>query len=216
MKITKLLPLAVALLLVCPAQADIVQSEQATAEFSVTVPAYINITRTSLDSALTTTVTEIGADYSSLKLASAMNATFHVATNKKGDKVKLTGKCAKDTNLTLFAAANGTSPVLVFTNSTYAVDQDAINSAGAKGAGNGNPNAIAFDVTAVCANDGVAAHGGSITATAFADNVITYTLNNGEYNFSYTMPTTINNATFTTLDENGTYKAILYMDHVSS
>lgn len=207
-KITKLLPMAMALMLACPAFAA---SNNASSEMSLTVPAFINVTK---ESAVETSSATFNDAYSTITLAPTLNANFKVVTNVP-DKVvylKATAETSDGADGVSSALCGDTSAMyLVFTNTTRKpADTDVQNITAMSGTAKAkNPNAIAFLVTPLITPDGTS--GAAEPTIEFSDGKAKYTLKNGVYAMGYTIATSALAETFSTHDTNGTYKATLVM-----
>ena len=215
MKFTKFIPLALALTLAVPSFAATATS--LSDEMSFGIGNFFNMTRNAGTHTATTTVDEA---YSTLTLT-AMNAGYHVITNKLSDAVQFSAKCTTSTGTAEALYADSADPTLlriVFTNDsnlplTAAVTNITTNTSVDK---TQNAEAIAIAVTPTAkkkANtsptdtDPVAAMDGA--------NAVKYTFNNGEYDFTYNFGTTAVANTFSTHDSVGTYKATLTLTQVT-
>lgn len=217
MKITKLLPLAFALALISPAFAVTGDKTTDQVEFTLSVPEFISITKVDADTQDSATVDSIGTDQTSIHLDHQLKTKFHVATNKPGDQITLTAKTNGKEALWGSAAA----PVLVFTNENPkagSVSESAIQKAGELEDASLSKNAIGFPITRTITPDtdtGAVVIEGEGSRESFANNTITYTLENGVYDFAYVLNQEIN-STVSALDEAGTYSATLTMTHVTN
>lgn len=208
-KITKILPLAMALMLAVPAfaaTADTTNSQTST--MTLTVPEFINITKTdSVEEANA----EFDADYTTLNTSVTMNAGFHVITNVPDKKIYLKGTCqgADGEQVALYGDSAGVLN-LVFANEQRKPTTAAItNITGKAAAKASNENAIAFSLTPSIT--AIAASGATDPSAVLADGKVTYTLKNGAYDMVYTLGQTALAETFSTHDTWGTYKATLLL-----
>ena len=209
MKNKTLLPLALAMVLAPSVFAANLGSNDATSTMTITVDPYINITKTANNE--TATITEVGTNYSYLKYTNALFAKFHVATNTDDDQIALTGTTGPEDTPSLYGTAD--APVIVFANTTHEPTVAAIADAGANTTATNNANAIAFTVTPridKTANSGAA----DPKSKTLNNGVITYTLQNGDYDFTYTLNTKADK-TVSTLDQDGMYTSKIVMSHVT-
>ena len=218
MKKFKLLPIALALLMLSPAAfADAKNS--ATSNLSITVPPFINITEDA--GAVKTSSATFDDTYENITLTPAMNVAYTVITNHNGEKVRLRASGLVDGG-TSNACLCGTEDALqlVFTNNTHKPDSSAvlnINGVDSKGAASttavaSNANAIAFSLTPTLTPN--AASGATASTPSLTDNNLDYVLKNGKYGLSLTVGTSAIPATFSTHDEDGTYVATLTLEQV--
>ena len=223
-KIVKLLPVALALMLISPAFAEegAAASKTATSTQIITVPKFINITHdpASVESA----GAQFNGTYSVITLDKSMNTQFHVVTNNPDEAIKLTATCLAGGNqVNALYGADAQNLRLIFTNNgtdKRAAEATAVtNIMGEKTAIAQNANAIAFTLTPTFAVDSTSG-GTTPTATLEAGGEgiqagVKYRITNGAYNFNYTVGTTAMADTFSTHDTDGTYKATLTLSQVS-
>ena len=212
-KITKILPLAMAMLLMSPAFAadSYAPNSQHSADSTMvlTVPEFINITKTS---AVETATAEFDANYTTLTTNATMNANFRVITNVPNKNVYLKGTCLADGGdvPALYGGSADEEAVLnlVFANDNVKPSSaDVANITGGSPAVESNPNAIAFTLTPKFTYDENT--GAKKPVTAFETGKVSYTLQNGVYDVAYTLGTQALAGTFSTKDTFGTYKATL-------
>ena len=223
-KIVKLLPVALALMLISPAFAEegAAASKTATATQVITVPKFINITHdpASVESA----TAQFNGTYSVITLDNSMNTQFHVVTNNPDEAIKLTATCLADGNqVNALYGADAQNLRLIFTNNgtgdRAAATTAVTNIMGDETAIAQNANAIAFTLTPTFAVDSTS--GGTTpiaTLEAAGEGIqagVKYRITNGAYNFNYTVGTTAMANTFSTHDTDGTYKATLTLSQVS-
>lgn len=214
-KITKFLPLAMALLLVRPAMAADVQSSDVST-MQLNVPEFINIQKnaTSIESASAS----FDPEYTEITLDKSMSGIFTVITNKPGDKVKLTATAsAGGIQTPALFGEDGSNLKLVLTNigeGKYAAEASAITNCKTSPAVADNANAICFNLTPTITPDGASGAVAPLSVTQ-DDTGITYTIDNGKYGFSYVLGTEAVANTFSTHDTHGTYKATLTLSQVS-
>lgn len=204
-KITKFLPLAMALLLVSPAMATPATSENSIMQ--ITVPEFINIKKVSETNTATAT---FDGDYTQITI-DQLSASFQVINNlpERAIYLKGTAPVVGDDNA---KALYGTKDALklVFTNDSRRPENTSISDimAGSSGPA-GNPNAIAFAITASDKFAPDTSSGAQDPIITFEDNVVKYVISNGVYNPVYTIATSAESNTFSTHDAQGTYKATL-------
>lgn len=208
-KITKILPLAMALMLAGSAFAATAETaNEQSSTMVLTVPEFINITKTdSVEEANA----EFNADYTTLNTSVTMNAGFHVITNVPDKKIYLKGTCqgADGVQTALYGDSAGALN-LVFANEQVKPTTAAItNITGKAPAKADNANAVAFSLTPAITPD--AASGAVDPNAVLADGKVTYTLKNGAYDMVYTLGQTASENTFSTHDTWGTYKATLVL-----
>ena len=222
-KIVKLLPVALALMLISPAFAEVVAgSNTATSTQIITVPKFINITHdpASVESA----GAQFNGTYSVITLDKSMNTQFHVVTNNPDEVIKLTATCLAGGNqVNALYGADAQNLRLIFTNNgtgdRAAATTAVTNIMGTETAIAQNANAIAFTLTPTFAVDSTSG-GKTPTATLEAGGKgtqagVKYSISNGAYNFNYTVGTTAIANTFSTHDTDGEYRATLTLSQVS-
>lgn len=216
MKITKFLPLALALTLAVPAFAAEGDGSSATSELQITVPQFIYI-KNNADEVLSTNAT-FNTAYSTISLNDKMSASFNVITNNPDQKVKLTATALAGGAQVNALYGDADALNLVFTNigtGTRAASGDAVTDIlkGATAAKN-NPNAIAFSLTpSVTAVDDTGA--AAAKANKKDSSGVEYEITNGEYNFKYEVGQAGLANTFSTHDTDGTYQATLTLSKLS-
>ena len=226
-KIVKLLPVALALMLISPAFAEegAAASKTATSTQIITVPKFINITHdpASVESA----GAQFNGTYNVITLDKSMNTQFHVVTNNPDEAIKLTATCLAGGNqVNALYGADAQNLRLIFTNSgtdvgtaSRAAEATAVTNIMGKPAIAQNANAIAFTLTPTFAVDSTSG-GTTPTATLEAGGKgiqagVKYRITNGAYNFNYTVGTTAIANTFSTHDTDGEYRATLTLSQVS-
>lgn len=220
MKITKFLPLALALTLAVPAFAAEGDGTSAFSDLQISVPSFINITRNedlmveSADATLSFTETN-----TSLSLNKNLVASFHVLTNNPNEQVKLTATALAGGSQTNALSGNDEEHLnIVFTNigsGARAATGDAVKNIldGADAAKN-NANAIAFMLTPLVETDN--STNAAITDVKKVGDGVEYKITNGEYDFKYTVGTTSLANTFSTHDTDGTYQATITLSRLTS
>ena len=204
MKISKFLPLALALVLATPASFAAASGSQ-TSEMTLNVGEFINIT---MDETVKTSACTFPSDtYSQINLSTPFDVTFHVVNNKVDRPIYLTAKAGTGD----FAALGGTAenPILAFANTTCAVkptETQIKNAVSDSASIAGNPNVIAFTLEPTISPSEAAS---AQPAASLADNKLTYTLKNGRYDFRSLAGANAAANTFSTHDENGTYMTTL-------
>lgn len=206
-KIVKLLPAALALMLISPAFA--VPSDSAESTMNITVAPFINIKKLS---EVNSAQAQFDDEYSTLTTDKALGANFQVINNEVGKVVYLTATCP---------SSDGTSKALyreddkklniVFSNSTKPsevqtshVTNITSGSATAKG---DNPNCFALSLTPTIEPD--SSSGAETPSATLEQSSVKYTLKNGIYAMNYAVGQKALANTFSTHDTNGTYQATL-------
>ena len=210
-KITKLLPLAMALMMMN--SAVFAAEDSSTSTMTLTVPEFINIAKEA-DSVETANAT-FDDTYETITI-DQMNANFKVITNKPGQAIQLSGTTnASGSDTKAIYGTSATSFNLVFANQTgvKATVDDVTNITNGSPVVASNKNAIAFSVTPTITP--VAASGAAEPSATFDSGVVKYTLQNGEYGMKYTLGTTAVANTFSTHDTNGDYTATLTLSKVT-
>ena len=218
-KITKFLPVALALMLTCPAFAA--TSNNAKSTMTLTVPEFINITK---GSCIETATASFDDTYKKITLDNAMSGVYTVITNKPGDKVKISATAMADGAETpaLFGS-DADSLKLVLTNigsGKHAATVSALtNCKATKDTATAiaqNANAICFKLTPVITPDATSGAKAPLSSTVGDDGYgVTYTIDNGKYDFTYTLGQTAESNTFSTHDTDGIYKATLTLSQVN-
>lgn len=214
-KFTKFLPIAMALMLISPAFAATSESAQST--MTLTVPEFINITK---GSCVETATASFNDEYTTINLDNAMSGVYTVITNKPGDKVKISATALADGSETpaLFGS-DADNLKLVLTNigsGKHAAKASAITNCKTGAAIDQNANAICFKLTPVITPDATSGAKAPLSSTMGDDDYgVTYTIDNGKYNFTYTLGQTAESKTFSTHDTDGTYKATLTLSQVN-
>ena len=214
-KFTKFLPIAMALMLISPAFATTSESAQST--MTLTVPEFINITK---GSCVETATASFNDEYTTINLDKAMSGVYTVITNKPGDKVKISATALADGSETpaLFGS-DADNLKLVLTNigsGKHAAKASAITNCKTGAAIDQNANAICFKLTPVITPDATSGAKAPLSSTMGDDDYgVTYTIDNGKYDFTYTLGQTAESKTFSTHDTDGTYKATLTLSQVN-
>ena len=235
-KITKLLPVALALTLSIGSvyAGSVVQqtpAEQASIKYQLQLDDYVKITETGGNTEVTG---YYGDDYASLNLNKAFSANFQVITNS-ARKVKLSSKSYATSGPSGLYGYNDDDKSfhLVFVNTTPAKDEkgtavtvpaSAVTSITGTTVGSAtlaeSPNAFALkftpsqDVKTVHNGTGETALAGTITGVLDTTG-ITFTIPNGITTLYYASGVTALADTFNTRDTAGIYKADLYLDDVN-
>lgn len=206
-KIAKLLPVALAFMLISPAFAA--TSPKATSDLEVTVPEFINITKVA---SVESSTASFDDSYTKITLTPALNSNFKVINNLPNRAVYLNGTVAIDgnTNAKALYGTDEQNMKLVFTNTTRLPDNDSVlNITGGSAAYASNPNAIAFAITSAENFAPDTSSGAKNPTITFNAQVAKYVISNGVYNPTYTLATTAEAQTFSTHDTQGLYKATL-------
>lgn len=214
-KITKFLPIAMALMLISPAFAATSESAQST--MTLTVPEFINITK---GTCIETATASFNDEYTTINLDNAMSGVYTVITNKPGDKVKISATALADgTETPALFGSDADNLKLVLTNigtGKHAAKASAITNCKTGAAFDQNANAICFKLTPVITPDATSGAKAPLSSTMGDDDYgVTYTIDNGKYDFTYTLGQTAESKTFSTHDTDGTYKATLTLSQVN-
>jgi len=211
-KLTKLLPVALALMLAAPAFAD--PSNNAQSDMSLTVAPFINITK---ESAVETANAQFNDQYTTLTTDTTLGATFKVINNVPDKVIYLRATCPSaggDQKALYGSAANKIN--IVFTNSSRTADTPSTavtNITSGAAAVADNPNAIAFAITPTITPD--SSSGATSPAAEVINQNVKYTISNGIFSMSYALGTEALANTFSTHDTDGTYKATLLLTDVA-
>ena len=218
-KITKMLPITLALAFVMPCAYAVGENPNDSAIYSLTLPDYLKIKTTTTP---TPSNVSFGDNYSSASIDSALTGAFTVVSNKLTRNIYLQGTCAVKGTGTAGSAgalyADGTDATklkLVFTNeSNLPASTSVTNITGGSPSPADNADAIAFALTPVITSD---VHGDdSVTATFdTSKKQVVYAVKNGTSTFTYTTQQNNEPNTFDTRDTMGTYKATLKLTDTS-
>lgn len=212
MKITKFLPILIAMMLVSPVFAESLapgtasgQTNKDSAELSLTLPAFIDITKQTTTQASAVTYDD---DYGNIHITTPISAKFQVITNHRvGDAVLLTAK-AGNTAYNALRATSADAFYLAFANTNNVPEETAVADAvAAAPASEKNANVFTVKITpdiALTANSGATA-----PTVAYNTTSVKYPLTNGIYTFTYDLAQTAVDKTFSTLDTHGIYTATL-------
>lgn len=206
-KLTKLLPAALALMLMSTA-AYAVPSDEATSTLQITVPEFINITKDG--SSTETTSATFDDNYSTITLSPSLNAIFNVINNQPGREIYLSATApTSGGSTTALYGDDADNMKIVFTNnSRQPADTSVTNiTSGSGTAYKGNPDAIAFAISPTITPD--TESGAEEPQKEFNSNKAKYTIKNGKYKMQYTIGTTAEANTFSTHDTDGTYQATM-------
>ena len=214
-KITKVLPLALALAFCMPATFAEGESPSANAVYQLNLPEYLKIATTTANPATDVTFDD---DYAGANLESAITGSFKVVTNLPTRAVYLQATCAVegDTALALYSPdADPTKIYIVLTNEDHLPTASAVTAArGGSSDKAATPDTIALALTPTTAHDNFPSNG--IKAKwDNAKNQIEYTILNGTGTFDYTTSEKVEPTSFSTHDTKGTYKATLTMTKTS-
>ena len=219
-KITKLLSLAMALMMLSP-MAFAAESSQDT-DLSFTLDYFINITKENEQvSGGTATVNDTYTQITGL--TNTMAAGYKVITNTRETKTIYMSAVAPSTatggETNALYASDG-NYFIVFSNTNEPPSENDIKdiTGGAPASYATNANAFSFPLTVTATAD---TEDDTSAATAdpsieFANNKIQHELENGIYHFLYTVGTTSENNTFSTHDTNGVYQATITLTDASS
>lgn len=215
-KITKILPLALALSIYGCAFADEEVPEQvsksAIVNYTIDLQDYIRITTTTPN---LTSTTKFGNDYKYININSDMTGIFNVISNAKTRTMELTAEKVNGQSPLYGVTFDGNTGAakLIFTHSTEIPAGSALEDiiAGASDPNN-NANAIGFNVVlGQTYKDGPGSISGAWDNT---NKKITYTMNNGVSDITVKVGGKNIDHTFNTQDQSGTYKAVLTLTDV--
>lgn len=218
MKISKLLPITLALMLGMSC-AYATPQPTAQADYELTLAPFFNVTHkgTNLESAVSYNDT-----YTTATIDSDLTGAYTVITNESTD-IYLYGSCiASDGDShALYGAPGGLK--LIFTNenpedSTHLLTKDQVTAMmTSPGTTSGSPNAVAFglSVTPALVADTHPADGVIVTDDALNNNSLKYSLPNCNSTFTYSVSGSSVDSSFSTLDQKGTYKATLYLTNAA-
>jgi hypothetical protein len=226
MKFTKFIPLALMLAIaVSPALADPQGNRSLDDTFIIDVPEYFNISREGTATTSSGTVT-VGTDMESLSWTNTMGVTYNVTNNKHRKTFYLKANCPVTGNPKAFATAFGDAEALpqaantiklAFANTsttTSIPDQTAVNDAlAAEPTPATNKNVIAATMTLAAVTP---TNGGSVYSRTVTGQEIVYVIDEGSYQFGYTIGKTALGSTFSPHDEMGQYKATLTITDVAT
>lgn len=224
MKITKLLPIVVALAMTTSGVFAAVEkgantvgeSSNATAEYQLNLAEYLKITTTTTPQPSTVSFAD---DYVSATIDTALAGGFTVISNKVSKDIYLQGSAITSgdgsANALYSPGSDPSKLKLVFTNQSHQPANTAVtNITGGSPVLASNPDAIAFAITATSTHDNFPDDG--ITPSWDADKKqVKYTIKNGTSVFGYSISGTNEANTFDTHDTDGIYKATLTMTDTS-
>lgn len=215
MKITKLLPIALAMTL-CTASvysAELSQTESsatsAQLEYTLNLKDFYDVEAAAVNKY---SETYFGDNYSTIQIVSSMDAKFNVISNKDEDHVYLYGQCsttggnihslygtADNLNI-VFTRKDGTSPLTEASATNLNKDQTS------------STNAIAFALT-----QGVVTptESGVVGEKTFSSHNLHYPIKNGKYEFNYSISGQAVDNSFNAADAQGEYKSTLVMSRTS-
>lgn len=219
-KITKLLPVALALMLISPsfAVAATDGDHTQTSVYSFTVDPYLDIKK--ISETTTATVNTIDDKYANFALSAAMGSTFKVYTNKADQKLYLHATAGEDITEAEAPALYGTAAALklIFANTSSgngSVKATADDVKSVKTSPTASPNAFALALTPVFAPATDAPTTAAVTSSVLgaSTGVVTYEMKNGIYDVSYTCGQSAVDSSFNTYDTHGIYKATLTLSN---
>ena len=218
-KFTKFLPILMALMLVSPAYADYTTNSVHSADstMTLTLPEFISIKKTS---SVESAQAQYDADYTTLTTDNTMNAVFHVITNVPNKVIYLKGTCnGEDGDTPALYSSNVTGANdmlnLVFANQTVKPTTKSIqNITSGTAAAEQNANAVSFTLKPVFTYDKDST-GAEISSVNYELGKVTYTIQNGIYDVTYTLGQTALANTFSTKDTQGEYKATITLTDVN-
>ena len=218
MKISKLLPIALAMALGTSgvfAAGGTDTTNSAVSTFNLTLADYVKITTDAQSKTSTTTYT---TDYKGIRIDTAMAVTFKIISNNREEEFYLIGTCpvaggADATEKALYGAnADCTRANLVFTKTDNPpADTSVSDITGGTPTLANNTDAVAFGMT-IAPSHAEGATESPLTAEWDTDySAIKYTMKNGVGTFLCTINGNNVANTFDTHDTDGTYQAKLTM-----
>jgi len=213
MKISKLLPITLALVLgMSCAYAD--PATKAQADYELTLNPFFNVTHLGTNQESNVSYNDA---YTVATIDSGLTGAYTVITNESTN-IYLYGACkANDGNAhALYGTAEGLK--LVFTNenpeqSAHLLTKTQVGDMMKSASPELSPNAVAFNLTVTPELvENTYPAGGKITRdTELIDNSLKFSLPNCNSTFTYSVAGTSVDSSFSTLDQKGTYKATLYL-----
>ena len=217
-KITKILPLMLALSIYSCAFAEETPevpetlSKNATVNYTINLKDYIRITTSTPNLSSETTY---GNDYKYINISSDMTGAFNVISNAKTRTMELTAEKVNGESPLYDVTFDGDAGAakLVFTHSTEIPAGKSVKDiVDSSTDANNNPNAIGFNVTlGKSYKDGPGALTGAWDGT---NKKITYTMNNGIGDITVKVGGKNIANSFNTQDQSGLYKAVLTLTDV--
>ena len=215
MKITKLLPITLALLLgfsSAYAATEATNSEKS-AVYQLNLAEFFDIEVTPPPAA---SDVSYSGNYTGISIDTDLVGKFQVISNTNTKDVYLYGTCeAEGEQPALYGALGGLK--IVFTNQTTASTAAAvtyIRGGGAEPVSASSPNAIAFSLTVD--SDHEEGPTNDILSSDFDDGQnVHYSIENGKATFTCTVSGSAVDNSFSTMDTNGTYKATLTMSNAA-
>ena len=214
-KITKILPLMLALAFFAPAFA-VGESNEASSTFSLTLPDYLKIAKTSGGNE-TATVT-FSDNYAGATFTNPLTAEFTVISNLPTRDVYLQASCpvsggegANTNALYSTTAADDTTVLhLVFTNSNRLPDSTAVSNI-ANSDKSKSADAISLQLIAATPTHDNFPTGGVSSVWNETKKQVVYTIKNGKSTIGYSTATQVDSTSFSTHDTKGLYQATLTM-----
>ena len=224
-KITKTLPLVLALAMTTScafaeegegqAAADTI-SNTGTAVYTLELAEFFDI---DVNQAGGNSTTTFGTDYDTITIDKAIVGEFEVVSNTDSKNVYLKGTCATSDGGDQ-PAIYGTPGVdntpgalkIVFTNDRVKPTKTAVSNltTGGNTSTTNNANAIAFALVDNYSSEESFLDNKLQSAASLSNGVISYGIYNGKHKFKYTVSAANSvDASFSTMDTNGTYKATL-------
>lgn len=216
-KITKLLPIALAFLLMTPAFAA--PSDAQSSNYSLTLDPFLDIQK--ISEKINTTVT-FDDNYANLNLAEALTSSFRVYTNDAEQKIYLyaaAGDLAAADAPALYGENDALKLIFANTSNTggsvkaTATDVKAVVSTPQQ-----SKNAFALDLASTYDISTITPNGAVTKPTATFDKtkgVVTYSMQNGIYDLTYLTGVKAVDNSFNTYDTKGVYKATLTLSKAS-
>lgn len=215
-KITKLLPVALALAMTTsfayaePAT-DTGAENSGVANYTLELAEFFDI---DVNQAGGNSTTTFGTDYETIKIDNAIVGEFEVVSNTDRKDVALTGTCATSDGgdvPAIYGTPDGGLKI-VFANTRVKPTATAVKNLtdGGNDSTTNNANAIAFALVDSYTSTESFSDDALETGASLSDGVISYGIYNGKHTFTYTVSAAgAVDSSFSTMDTNGTYKAVL-------
>lgn len=208
MKITKLLPIALAFAMTTTGvfAATEATNSNSNAEYVLNLAEFFDI-----ETAQTPTPSDVSfaGNYTQATIDNALVGKFQVISNTKTKDVYLYGTCeAGATQKALYGTLDDLK--LVFTNQTNAATAEAVKAITDGGqVSYDSPNAIAFGLK--INSEHTEGPTKALVSSVFENQNVHYVVENGKAVFTCTVSGSALDNSFSTMDTNGTYKATLTM-----
>ena len=216
-KITKFLPVVMALALATTGVYADDQKHDSTAEYNLTLNDYIKITTPTVPTGSTVSY---GTDYVSATIDNPVVGVFQVISNNREQTLYLKASCPTSggdgkvggTSALYGANADCSALKVVFTKTDVPPAATAVtNITGGSASMADNPDAIAFPMTIALTHQHTVEGDdtGTLPAATWDTNRVKYVMKNGVATFTCTVDGSNEPQTFNTRDTDGTYQATL-------